>query len=84
MSNPDLVRSWEAVRQAQADLTAALDGHANELNRRDYIEDVMRHVTTFRTAHDCKPLPGCPLPGPENQVGVCDLCGYDDGSEEPK
>jgi hypothetical protein len=31
------------------------------------------------STHDCKPHGRPPLPGPENPVGVCDLCGYDEG-----
>ena len=82
--NEDLVRAWEVVRRAQADLGAALDAMANELNRRDYIEDVMTELERQRGVppHDCKPLPGRPLPGPENPVGVCPLCGFDGGETE--
>lgn len=37
---------------------------------------------TTRMPHDCKPLPGRPLPGPPNPPGVCDLCGYDAGNPD--
>lgn len=48
MKNTDLVNSWETVRRAQDDLKAALDLHAGELNRRDYIDDVLGHLAAKR------------------------------------
>jgi hypothetical protein len=46
--NADLRRAWDTVRTAQADLSAALDAMAAELNRRDYIEDVLANFVSVR------------------------------------
>lgn len=77
-----LRRQWAAVREAEAASAPRCwmcveEGCDTVLGKRDaYLCE--RHKPRWPT-HDCKPHGRPPLPGPENPVGVCDLCGYDEG-----